>query len=100
MSHSDTAAHLLDVAGETFAAEAGIELEDEPAPLYRLLVLTVLLSSRVQSKLGTATDGAEAVGLPTDPAELAELVDPDDLARFSAALVRANRDDEVAEQVT
>jgi hypothetical protein len=49
---------------------------------------------------GKATDGAKAVGLPTDPAELAELVDGDDLARFSAALVRANLDDDVAEQVT
>jgi hypothetical protein len=45
---------LLHEAGRTFADEAGIALEDEPAPLYRLLVLTVLLSSRVQSQLGTA----------------------------------------------
>jgi hypothetical protein len=209
MSHAETAADLLDTAGETFAAEAGITLADKPAPLYRLLVLAVLLSSRVQAKLGTracrelvdsglgspermcdadrqevfdalsrakflskeqttdalqqgadlvadrwkgdlrgmrtaadgsaaaladlltevprlgpvgadifirevqqvwpefrphldgkATDGAKAVGLPTDPAELAELVDGDELARFSAALVRANLDDDVAEQVT
>ena len=48
---------------------------------------------------GKATGGAEAVGLPTDPAALAELVDGDDLARFSAALVRASLDDDVAEQV-
>jgi hypothetical protein len=51
MSTIDT---LLDDAGRTFADEAGIRLEDKPAPLYRLLVLSVLLSSRVQSKLGTA----------------------------------------------
>ncbi|MHC1561894.1 endonuclease [Actinomycetospora sp. C-140] len=44
---------LLDDAGRTFADEAGIRLSDEPAPLYRLLVLSVLLSSRVQAKLGT-----------------------------------------------
>lgn len=44
---------LLDDAGRTFADEAGIRLEDEPAPLYRLLVLTVLLSGRVRAKLGT-----------------------------------------------
>ncbi|NMO90102.1 endonuclease [Actinomycetospora sp. TBRC 11914] len=208
MSHADTAADLLDTAGETFAAEAGITLADKPAPLYRLLVLAVLLSSRVQATLGTracrelvdsglgspermrdadrqdvfgalsrarflskdqttdalqegaglvaerwkgdlrrmraeadgsverltelltevprlgpvgasiflrevqavwpelrphldgkAIDGARAVGLPTDPAKLAALVDGDDLARFSAALVRANLDDDVAEQV-
>ena len=210
MSHPETVSRLLDTAGGTFAAEAGIRLRDEPAPLYRLLVLTVLLSSRVQSSLGTAacrglvdaglgtpqkvagathrqvvdvldaarytrmddqtadaliegagivvdrwsgdlremrraadgdvaalagflTDlprlgpvgadiftrevqlvwpefrphldqkarqGAAAVGLPTDPQELADLVDGDDLARFSAALVRANRDDDVAAEVT
>lgn len=205
----DRAARLLDVAGRTFADEAGITLADEPAPLYRLLVLAVLLSSRVQSFLGTAacrelvdagfgtpekmrgaarqdvidalgrahytrmdeqtttalgegaeivldrwdgdlrtmrreadgdaaalarsltamprlgpvgadiftrevqkvwpefrphldrkaTDGAKVVGLPTDPAALAELVSGDDLARFSAALVRANRDEDVAAEV-
>ena len=209
MSHRDTAQRLLETAGTTFASEAGITLADRPAPLYRLLVLSVLLSSRVQSKLGTAacrelvdaglgtpqhlrdaahgdvvgalgrahytrtdeqtatalqdgaqivldrwdgdlrtmrraadgdagvladllTDmpqlgpvgadiftrevqlvwpelrphldakarrGAEAVGLPADAAALAALVDPDDLARFSAALVRAHRDDDVAEEV-
>jgi hypothetical protein len=44
---------LLDEAGQTFADEGGIALEDEPAPLYRLLVLSVLLSRRVQAKLGT-----------------------------------------------
>ena len=208
MSHAETAATLLETAGDTFAAEAGITLKDEPAPLYRLLVLTVLLSGRVQAKLGTracrelvdsgfgspqrmrdaarddvhgalerarfinkdrttealqdgaalvadrwhgdlrrmraeadgdagtlgdlltgmpqvgpvgaaiflrevqlvwpefrpyldgkAVEGAKAVGLPTDPEELAALVDGDDLARFSAALVRATLDDHVAEQV-
>lgn len=45
---------LLAEGGRTFADEAGITLADKPAPLYRLLVLTVLLSSRVQSHLGTA----------------------------------------------
>lgn len=44
---------LLDEGGRTFADEAGIRLEDKPAPLYRLLVLSVLLSARVQAKLGT-----------------------------------------------
>ncbi|MEJ2863307.1 endonuclease [Actinomycetospora flava] len=44
---------LLEESGRTFADEAGITLKDEPAPLYRLLVLSVLLSSRVQAQLGT-----------------------------------------------
>jgi hypothetical protein len=36
-----------------------------------------------------ALRGAEAVGLPSDPEQLADLVRPDDLPRFAAALVRA-----------
>jgi hypothetical protein len=208
MTHADRVAALLEAGGRTFAQEAGITLADKPAPLYRLLVLAVLLSGRVRATLGTracrelvdsglgtpssmrdasrddvhaalsrakflakdqttdalqqgadlvaerwrgdlrrmraeaggdtaalaglltevprlgpvgadiftrevqlvwpefrphldgrATAGAEAVGLPTDPAALAALVDGDDLARFSAALVRADLDDDVAEQV-
>lgn len=207
--HTETVDRLLDTAGETFAAEAGITLDDKPAPLYRLLVLTVLLSGRVQAALGTracrelvdsgfgtaermrdaarqdvfaaldratflskeqttdalqdgaalvaerwsgdlrgmrsaadgdvgalrdlltavprlgpvgadiflrevqlvwpeirphldgkALDGADAVGLPRDAAALADLVDGDDLARFSAALVRANLHDDVADAVS
>lgn len=206
MTHAEKAAALLDAGGRTFADEAGIRLADSPAPLYSLLVLSVLLSSRVQAPLGIAAcrelvaagfgapermrdaarqdvvdalgrahytrmdeqttdalqegagrvverwsgdlrrmraeadgdaaalsgfltelprlgpvgadifvrevqlvwpelrphldakavDGAAAVGLPADAAELAGLVGPEDLARFSAALVRANRDDDVA----
>ena len=209
VSPSDTVTRLLDVAGRTFADEAGIRLDDKPAPLYRLLVLSVLLSSRVQSFLGTAAcrelidagfgtpqrmhdaargdviaalgrahytrmdeqtttalgegaeivldrwdgdlrtmrseadgdasalarfltamprigpvgadiftrevqlvwpefrphldakavDGARVLGLPGDAAQLADLVDGDDLARLAAALVRANRDDDVAAEV-
>lgn len=53
-AHAATVSALLAEGGRTFADEAGITLADKPAPLYRLLVLTVLLSSRVQSFLGTA----------------------------------------------
>jgi endonuclease III len=45
---------LLADHGRTYAAEAGIRLRDEPSPLYRLLVLTVLLSARISSGLGVA----------------------------------------------
>jgi hypothetical protein len=199
---------LLHDAGRTFADEAGIELTNEPAPLYRLLVLSTLLSRRVQSKLGTracrelldagmgtpermrdadwetrvqtlgranytgteqtatalgdgavlvldewggdlrrmreaadgdaeelagfltafprlgpvgadiftrevqavwpefrphldpkALAGAEKLVLPQDAAKLAEQVSGDDVARLAAALVRADRDDEVREDV-
>jgi hypothetical protein len=42
---------LLDRYGTTYARQAGITLRDKPAPLYRLLVLTTLLSVRVQADL-------------------------------------------------
>lgn len=199
---------LLDEAGQTYAAEAGIQLADTPAPLYRLLVVSVLLSARIQAKIAiagareliaagygtprkmvdaawldrvhalgrghyvrydesTATalgegaqllldkyggdlrklhrqapdrtalgellrefprvgpvgvdifcreaqqvwpdlrpyfdskalQGAERLGLPREPDELATLVDGDDLARFAAALVRVSRDKKLAESL-
>jgi hypothetical protein len=42
---------LLDRAGTTYAEEAGIRLRDTPAPLYRLLVLSVLLSTRIRADI-------------------------------------------------
>jgi hypothetical protein len=45
---------LLDRAGRTYATEAGITLADKPAPLYRLLVLAVLLSTPINARLATA----------------------------------------------
>ena len=48
---------LLDVAGnQTYAQSAGIDLADEPAPLYQLLMLTVLLSHRIDADI--AVDAA------------------------------------------
>ncbi|PXY34164.1 endonuclease [Prauserella flavalba] len=48
------AERLLDVAGTTYASEAGIKLADTPAALYRLLVLSVLLSTRIKADLAVA----------------------------------------------
>jgi hypothetical protein len=48
---------------------------------------------------GKALDGARAVGLPGSEAELAALVDRDDLARLAAALVRVALDRDLADQV-
>jgi hypothetical protein len=45
---------LLDEAGTTYAAQAGIALTDKPAPLYRLLVLSVLLSTRIKADIAVA----------------------------------------------
>lgn len=45
---------LLDRAGTTYAEQAGIRLRDTPAPLYRLLVLSVLLSTRIRADVAVA----------------------------------------------
>lgn len=45
---------LLDRAGRSYADEAGITLRDSPAPLYRLLVLAVLLSTRIKADIAVA----------------------------------------------
>lgn len=66
MTQRDTIQRLLREAGPTYAAEAGIKLADKPAPLYRLLVLSVLLSTRI--KAGIAVDAARelrAAGMGT-----------------------------------
>lgn len=47
-----------------------------------------------------ALDGARRVGLPTDPDRLADLVKGDDLAAFTAALVRVSRESELADKIT
>jgi hypothetical protein len=49
-----TVGALLEKAGPTYAEEAGITLADEPAPLYRLLVLTVLLSTRISADIAVS----------------------------------------------
>jgi hypothetical protein len=53
-THQDTVRGLLDRAGRTYADEAGIRLADKPAPLYRLLVLSVLLSTRISADIAVA----------------------------------------------
>lgn len=45
---------LLERAGPTFATDAGIRLRDTPAPLYRLLVLSTLLSTPINAGLAVA----------------------------------------------
>ena len=53
----DTVRTLLDKAGTTYADQAGITLTDKPAPLYRLLVLSTLLSTRIKADI--AVDAAK-----------------------------------------
>ncbi|MBX6767936.1 MAG: endonuclease [Actinomadura rubrobrunea] len=45
---------LLREAGETFAEEAGVPLKDQPAALWKLLVLANLLSARISSEIAMA----------------------------------------------
>ncbi|RAJ56505.1 hypothetical protein K378_05692 [Streptomyces sp. Amel2xB2] len=45
---------LLRTHGETYAEQAGITLRDTPSPLYRLLVLSHLLSARIRADIAVA----------------------------------------------
>lgn len=55
MGRHDRRIHrLLDVAGTTYAEQAGIRLADRPAPLYQLLVLASLLSTRISAHVAVA----------------------------------------------
>ncbi|WP_030904277.1 endonuclease [Streptomyces sp. NRRL F-5126] len=51
---------LLDAYGRTYSDEAGITLRDTPQPLYRLLVLSLLLSARISSGIAVSTARALA----------------------------------------
>jgi co-chaperonin GroES (HSP10) len=53
-SVQDTVRAVLARHGTTFAAEAGISLADEPAPLFQLLVLTELLAARIGAGIAVA----------------------------------------------
>ncbi|MFI0355616.1 endonuclease [Actinomadura sp. 9N407] len=45
---------LLHEAGETYAEEAGIPLKDQPAALWKLLVLANLMSARISADIAMA----------------------------------------------
>ncbi|MEU1595366.1 endonuclease [Streptomyces sp. NPDC005708] len=46
---------LISEHGRTYAEEAGIQLKDAPQPLYRLLLMAVLLSARIRGSIALAT---------------------------------------------
>ncbi|EGD41294.1 hypothetical protein NBCG_04456 [Nocardioidaceae bacterium Broad-1] len=50
----DLVRRLLDAAGTTYSEEAGIRLRDKPSPLYRLLVLAMLSSTRITADIAVA----------------------------------------------
>ncbi|WP_067654121.1 endonuclease [Nocardia harenae] len=80
MSRQDVVQTLLTKTDGTFAAEAGITLDNKPAPLFRLLMLTDLLSAPISADLAIGA-GRELVrsgfGTPRKVADAGwqELVD-------------------------
>jgi endonuclease III len=48
---------LLAVAGTTYAAEAGIRINDKPMPLFQLLVLCMLASKPIDATIATRAAG-------------------------------------------
>ncbi|TJZ44498.1 endonuclease [Streptomyces piniterrae] len=63
---------LLDRHGRTYAAQAGIKLRDTPAPLYQLLVLSLLLSARIRSDTAVAAARALFTAGMRDARRMAE----------------------------
>lgn len=68
---------LVDDHPETFAEQAGSTLADKPAPLFRLLVLTALLSANLDAHLGLRTARALAAAGFTTAQHLADASDDD-----------------------
>lgn len=50
-SNRRLASHVLRCAGPSYAEEAGIRLADKPMPLFQLLVLALLLSTRISADI-------------------------------------------------
>lgn len=59
MSQRSLVTELLEEHGTTYAEAAGITLADKPAPLYQLLVLTMLSSTRIAADI--AVEAARAL---------------------------------------
>ncbi|MFE1941267.1 HhH-GDP family DNA glycosylase [Streptomyces massasporeus] len=63
---------LVGAHGRTYAEEAGIALKDTPQPLYRLLVLSHLLSARIRGSIALATARALHEAGLRDPQRMAQ----------------------------
>lgn len=53
-TRADLLRALLDRHGTTYAEEAGVRLADKPSPLFRLLVLSNLLSARINADIAVS----------------------------------------------
>ena len=49
--HKRVVRRLLDAAGKTYAAEAGVRVSDKPMPLFQLLVLCMLASKPIDATI-------------------------------------------------
>ncbi|MFJ4715546.1 endonuclease [Streptomyces sp. NPDC088785] len=63
---------LLREHGRTYAAEAGIRLRNTPQPLYRTLVLALLLGARIRASVAVATARALYDAGLRDPRRMAD----------------------------
>ncbi len=70
-SRAETVRQLLGEHGRTYAEEAGITLRDKPSPLYRLLVLSVLLSAPIDAGIAVAAARELSVAGFRTPARMA-----------------------------
>jgi endonuclease III len=70
-THEQLVQRLLNVAGTTYAAEAGVRISDKPMPLFQLLVLCMLASKPIGAAIAMRA-GHElfSVGLRTPKAVL------------------------------
>jgi hypothetical protein len=53
-THAELVRALADRYGQTYADRAGIRLANKPSPLYRLLVLSLLLSARISGDIAVS----------------------------------------------
>ncbi|MDT5229285.1 MAG: hypothetical protein QOH94_3078 [Mycobacterium sp.] len=70
--HKQVVRRLLDAAGKTYAADAGVRVSDKPMPLFQLLVLCMLASKPIDATIAMRA-GRELFsdGLKTPKAVLA-----------------------------
>ena len=69
---TETVNRLLTRHGTTYAEEARITLRDTPSPLYRLLVLANLLSTRIKARIAVAAADALSHDGMTGPRRMNE----------------------------
>jgi endonuclease III len=84
-STEDIARTVLDRYGTTFTDDAGIELEDSPAPLFQLLVLAQLLSARIGAGIAVAAAVELSTAGWTTPAAMRDARRPSVIAALGRA---------------